>query len=239
MHALLHLLSVVPGLERELRLLPLLVRAGHTCVDIGAAMGAYTLPLALLVGGTGRVLAFEPRPGAAHRLERLASIMRLQHVSVQAAAIGTAAAVGRLVVPRRRHHVPGRSYLSTGAVSDDLDDGLVPGQHLDVRIMSLDEVRSSLAAPIDFVKCDVEGAELAVLRGARWVLSHDRPTLLCEIEERHAKRYGHRSSTVFDHLRAVGYVHIKTAAAQGLAARNELFVPIERLDAVGRLLAAR
>lgn len=196
MPALLHLLSALPGLERELRLLPVLVRAGHTCVDIGAAMGAYTIPLALLVGGTGRVLAFEPRPAAARRLERVASIMKLQHVSVQAAAVGAAAAVGRLVVPRRRHHVPGRSYLSVGVVSDDLDDGLLPGQHLDVRTVSLDEVRSALPGPIDFVKCDVEGAEPAVLRGARWVLAHDRPTLLCEVEERHARRYGHATSTV-------------------------------------------
>lgn len=232
--SLLHVLtaaSVLPGFERELRLLPRLVGRGDTCVDIGAAHGVYTLPLTMLAGAAGRIVAFEPRADAARRLRRVAAILGLKTLRVETAALGAHARRGTLTIPRRRRAVTGRSYLSDEAVHDALDEGLRPGDVLDVDVTTLDVLRAELDGRIDFIKCDVEGAELHVFAGAHRVLTEDRPVVLCEVEARHAQRYGQDVRAVFDHFEALGY-GVLVPPSQQWSSRNYIFVPTERMAAV-------
>ena len=56
-------------------------------------------------------------------------------------------------------------------------------------------------SPISFIKCDVEGHEFAVLRGAERLLARSKPALLVEIEERH----GQTVSEVVGYLSDRGY----------------------------------
>ncbi len=224
MHALLTALSSLPGFERELRLLPHLVRRGSVAIDVGASLGAYAIPMALLAGTSGAVVAFEPRTDAAKRLRRIARFLGLAALQVESAALGAKAHTTGLVVPRRRRAVPGRSYLTAGAVRDGLDDGLSQTPPLQVRVQTMDEVRAGMDRPIEFVKCDVEGFELDVFQGGRRVLSEDRPVVLCELEERHASRYGRTVADVIDLFHGLGYVVSRSTAD----ARNVLFVPSER-----------
>lgn len=224
MSALLTALSSLPGFERELRMLPHLVRRGSVAVDVGASLGAYAIPMALLAGGSGAVVAFEPRTDAANRLRRIAALLGLAALRVESAALGARSHTTGLVVPRRRRAVPGRSYLTAGAVHDGLDDGLSQTPPLPVRVQTMDEVRSEMDRPIDFVKCDVEGFELDVFQGSRRVLADDRPVVLCELEERHASRYGRTVADVVDLFQGLGYVVSRSTSD----ARNVLFVPAER-----------
>jgi FkbM family methyltransferase len=224
MSALLALLSSLPGFEKELRMLPQLVHRGSVCIDVGASLGAYAIPMALLVGASGVVIAFEPRTDAAHRLHRLGALLGLAALRVEAAALGSTVHTTGLVVPRRRRAVPGRSYLTAGAVCDGLDDGLSGTPPLRVRVQTLDQVRSEVDRPIDFVKCDVEGFELDVFRGGRRVLTEDRPVVLCELEERHANRYGRTVDDVIGLFHELGYAVSRSRTD----ARNVLFVPEER-----------
>lgn len=85
-------------------------------------------------------------------------------------------------------------------------------------------MRSSLDRPIEFVKCDVEGFELDVFQGSRHVLSEDRPVVLCEVEERHASRYGRTVTDVIDLFHELDYAVSRSTSD----ARNVLFVPVER-----------
>lgn len=224
---LLTLLSRFPGFERELRLLPNLLRPGRVAVDIGAALGVYALPMAALVGATGAVLAFEPRPQAATRIRRLASTFGFDHLQVHAAALGARPGHQQLVVPRRRRPVPGRSFLHPGSGTMALDDRLQPGRVLDVPVSTLDHARSASDRSIDFVKCDVEGAEHDVFTGGHDVLTGDRPTVLCEIEDRHARRYGGTVQRVLDLFSDYEYRPVDLGAL-GCAPRNMLLIPRER-----------
>lgn len=229
MTALLAALSLLPGFEKELRLLPLLVRRGAVCIDVGASLGVYSIPMAVLAGASGAVLAFEPRTGAARRLRRLADVFKLEALHVEAAALGATATSSGLVVPRRRRAVPGRSYLTAGAVRDGLEDGLVGGRSVNVPVRTLDSIRSQLDRPVDFVKCDVEGFELEVFRGGRNVLCSDRPVVLCEMEERHASRYGRTVSDVVSLFADAGYVRVELGSASvDSPPRNVVFAPEER-----------
>ncbi|MDZ7676060.1 MAG: FkbM family methyltransferase [Acidimicrobiales bacterium] len=224
---LLTLLSRFPGFERELRLLPTLLRPGRVAVDIGAALGVYAVPMAVLVGATGAVLAYEPRPEAAHRLRRLAGTLGFDHLQVHATALGARPGQQQLVIPRRRRAVPGRSFLHPGAGTMALDDRLRPGRVLDVPVSTLDDTRRSSDRPIDFIKCDVEGAEHDVFTGGHDVLTDDRPTVLCEIEDRHTRRYGGTVQRVLDLFARYDYRPVDLESL-GCAPRNMLLVPRER-----------
>ncbi len=228
MSSLLALLSLLPGFEKELRLLPMFLRPGRVCIDIGASLGVYSIPMAMIVGASGAVLAFEPRSDAATKLRRRASALRLSALRVEAAALGVVATTSTLVVPRRRRLVAGRSFVASGTVCDGLDDSLVPGLSLQVPVTTLDAVRASLGRPVDFVKCDVEGAEHDVFSGGRSVLEHDRPTVLCEIEERHTRRYGRSVDDVFAVFAEHGYRPVARAAGDDIESRNIVLLPEER-----------
>jgi hypothetical protein len=82
-----------------------------------------------------------------------------------------------------------------------------PGQvRVDVEVDTLDGLveRAGLTR-LDFVKIDVEGGELAVLRGGGNAIDEFRPTLLVEIEDRHTSRYQHTAADVVTELTKRGY----------------------------------
>src|SRR5262249_20015555 len=72
---------------------------------------------------------------------------------------------------------------------------------------------------VAFVKCDVEGHELAVLRGAVALLRRDHPVILVEIEQRHQKE---DIRDTFEHLIRLGYA--------GYALRADGPAPIDKFD---------
>lgn len=225
---LLAMLSRLPGFERELRLLPWVLRPGRVAVDIGASLGVYAIPMAVLVGATGAVLAIEPRPDAARRLLRLARTLGLHHLQVQATALGARPGQHRLIIPQRRRPVPGRSFIHPGHETFGLDDRLEPGRELTVPVATLDDLVRNRHRGVDFVKCDVEGTEHEVFSGGAALLTEDRPTVLCEIEDRHTRRYGMSVRHVLDLFDRYDYRRVDTLRL-GYDGRNVLLVPRERM----------
>lgn len=236
---LIQVVTLLPGVERDLRLLSVVVRRHDTVVDVGAALGVYSIPMALLVGRGGTVHAFEPRTSAWRRLRRLASLLTLRHLHVHPVAVGATSGTASIVVPGRRRAVPGRSYLSVGVVDARHEDGLVDLEHHHASVVTIDEFRSSaIATRIGFIKCDVEGAELSVFRGAETTLAVDRPVVLCEVEDRHAKRYGNSTIEVAEFFEARGYARIGLLRKNVSDERNQLWVPRERVDELLRVVNA-
>ena len=73
-----------------------------------------------------------------------------------------------------------------------------------VEVRRLDDYFSEHAGrPIRFIKCDVEGYELDVFKGAEYILREDRPTLLFECEARHLSNIN--MADVFSYLTNLGY----------------------------------
>jgi len=82
------------------------------------------------------------------------------------------------------------------------------------------EVRLRELPFVDFIKCDVEGAEWMVFDGARRTLSEHRPIVLCEIEDRWARRFGHTRGEVIEMVRGLGHY-------DALVYENDRMVPLE------------
>lgn len=133
---------------------------GGVVYDVGANVGFYTLVAASVVGPGGRVVAFEPLPENLRYLRGHLRINGLKQVTVYDGALTDIDGVVRFKRGKSR------------AMGHIADEGFP------VRAMRLDRLVSGDALPPpDVIKIDVEGAEAAVLRGAREVLSTHGPTL--------------------------------------------------------------
>ncbi|MDA1054150.1 MAG: FkbM family methyltransferase [Planctomycetota bacterium] len=170
------------------------VSAGQTCLDIGAHRGAFTYWMQRKVGPTGRVIAFEPQPELARYLDDVKQSFGLENVEVVHAALSSSTGECRLYRPS-----------SAPTPSATVESGAGLDCSVTVPMVSLDEyLRDTSVRPIAFIKCDVEGHELDVFRGAESMLIEDRPTLLFECEQRH--RGARPIDDVFDYLTSLGFV---------------------------------
>jgi FkbM family methyltransferase len=161
--------SVLRAVER-------FVAPGSHCIDVGANVGPVTLALARQVGASGRVLAIEPGPPYVARLRRnLQANPRLKDRVVILQA-GISDTEGSLVWRPDPLH-PFNAGLS------QVHGTAVPGE-VDVPVTMLDAVVAQQNwEGVDFIKIDVEGMELEVLRGARGTLELLRPVVLFETLE--------------------------------------------------------
>lgn len=205
------LLAASPGLEEELALLGRFVGPGDVCVDIGASYGTYTVPLARLASPGGWVHAFEPRSRSRAVLAGAVAGLTRGNVTVHPVALADHDGVETIVTPRRRWllPVPGRTFLK-GPLGDGYYDdfagefGGASERAIDVRTLD-GFVRDGRIARVDLVKIDVEGAELRVCRGAEETLTRFRPVVVCEVEDRHTRKYGHGADEVLAWFEGHGY----------------------------------
>ena len=147
------------------------VKPGMNVVDAGANHGYYTLLFADLVGGQGKVAAFEPNPPIARLLR--------QSVAVNGFGARTTVFEKALVanddvelVFHAMDDEPKNARIVDPAYASDRSTLVIQGARLDTLLADWPRV--------DFMKVDVEGAEEAMIRGATSILERDRPALVLE-----------------------------------------------------------
>jgi FkbM family methyltransferase len=144
------------------RLLRGLIRPGDVVYDVGANVGFYTLLSSVLVHDSGHVFAFEPLPRNLAYLSRHVEMNRLTNCTVLSLAVG---------------EQPGRARFHLGAHPSV--GALAPTGEIDVGVTSLDDqvYRGRIPGPA-LIKMDIEGGELAALRGGRRLLEERRPVVV-------------------------------------------------------------
>lgn len=158
-------------------LLNYVLKPGDTFVDVGANLGFYARMASALVGETGHVYTFEPLP-AASRLLRM-NTADLINVTLDHDALSDHEGVSEFFV---RDH---------GDASSLIADGI--GRPIQVPLSTLDRKVAGGAvgaSRIDFIKIDVEGAELSVLRGAVNTIQVHQPIVYFEFLSLYAEEYG-------------------------------------------------
>ena len=139
-------------------------------LDIGANVGYFT---SLLAARSAHVQAFEPHPELRSVLERNVARWLTHNVTVDACAVSDHRGVARLTVPSSYASNNGTATLEDSSCpgSDhdaQREDGIGVVTDFEVDRVPLDDV---IGDPIGLVKVDVEGHELAVLRGAERALT--------------------------------------------------------------------
>ena len=155
--------------EPELQLVGQLMKDSGAMVDVGANTGIYS---AMALQRRRWVAAFEPVPEEAARLHRMIGTRGVVH------QVALSDRCGKAIL-----HVPyakdAGAVTTRSSLEADLDTDL-PHRDIEVKIATLD----SFGLPeIAFIKIDVEGHELSVLRGAVETINRSRPNLLVEVEE--------------------------------------------------------
>lgn len=185
---------------------------GDVAVDVGANKGSF-LPSLSWAAGPGRVVAFEPQPGLAEYLGRACRAARLANVVVEATGVSDRA--GSLTL-----HMPGAGAASPGASFEPAVAALSPGRGVTVPVVTLDEYFRDEARRIAAIKVDVEGHELAVLRGAEAILDRHAPLVVFECEVRHVGVEGLEAVLAFFAARGYG----------GWFVRRGRLVALEKFD---------
>ncbi|MFB6941982.1 FkbM family methyltransferase [Streptomyces sp. NPDC056237] len=193
--------------EEEVAGLRPLVRPGAVCLDIGAEYGLYTWSLSALAGPAGKVHCVEPLHGPAQWLRAAAAALGCDNVTVHRMALGERAHEGTMSLPRRRLlPVHGRAYLTEGASGPGPNAEFATSRPVTTPVRTVDGLCRHMGLDrVDFIKADVEGAEAAVLSGARHTLLRHRPALLLEIEDRHLQKYAMTPDELVGRLGALGY----------------------------------
>jgi len=157
-----------------------LVAPGDVVWDVGANVGLFAFSAAGLAGARGRVLALEPDAWLANLLHRSAALgeSTAAHVDVLSMAVSDKIRLTNLMVAARgraSNHLPDGGNCSAGGVRNTQA----------TLCLTLDWLLGVYPPP-NVLKIDVEGLEVAVLRGARRILAEARPRILCEVRESNA-----------------------------------------------------
>jgi len=182
--------------RREADLISRVLTPGQVFWDVGANIGYYTLLAAALLQNTGEVVAFEPQAAAWEQLTMNLSLNFFSRVQLVPAAVSDRA--GEACLFAAGGLADGRANLFQAGI------GQTACQQ--VQTLTLDGWRGETGAPgPDFIKLDVEGAELAALRGARETLASFAPLLLVEIKEAICRALGQGPHAIYDFLGELGY----------------------------------
>lgn len=151
------------------------VRPGMVCIDVGANIGYYSLLMAELSRPDGRVIAAEPVPATRRLLERNVRFNGYDGMTtILGTAFGAAQGDAPMYVPPGE---PKNAQIFLG--------GPIPGwEEIRVSVQSIDDLA---LARIDFVKIDVEGAEIDVWQGMQRTLDQNPEIII--LMEVNCQRY--------------------------------------------------
>ena len=149
-----------------------IIKPGDICWDIGANIGFYTCLLASQVEDTGAVIAFEPASLTCDYLHKNVSLNQFTNVTVVNKGIGDKAEQGNLYYSEAR--------LTEGTASLKYAEGRAASES--VTLDTIDNLIEKFPAP-NFIKIDVEGYQLEVLRGGESYLKIHAPLLMAELKD--------------------------------------------------------
>jgi FkbM family methyltransferase len=174
------------------------LRPGMTVLDIGAHHGFYTLLASRKVGTQGKVIAVEASLRERKRLNRHLRINRCKNVTVESHALGELEGTAELYL------VCG---TETGCNSLRRPNVAEPTECVSVSVESLDcMLQEHKIERVDFIKMDVEGAELSVLKGANHLLNLcPRPVILVEVYDIRTQPWGYPARDIVRYLTSLDY----------------------------------
>jgi len=158
--------------EGEIVLWRQFIRPGMIVADIGANIGTFTVWMAKTVGPTGRVYAVEPQLQIYQMLVGNLALNEIKNTLTLRGALG--ASVGQTNVPQVDYDLNNANFGGVSLVGDS--NMLVGGPGEVIPVIPLD----TIPGPFHFIKIDVEGMELDVLKGAVETLKRDKPILYIE-----------------------------------------------------------
>jgi len=144
-------------------------REGDVFLYIGAFVGWHTIRAAKIVGQSGRIISLEPDPSNRNQLEGNLALNGITNCRISSlAAWSTTGAELRWYTEKSPDCCRVDEAGKAGTVRTTTVDDLVDGLQLD---------------RLNWIKMDIEGAEVEALKGAEKTLRHYRPLLFMEVHD--------------------------------------------------------
>lgn len=222
--------------EPEVKLLSKVVSCGDICIDVGGAYGRYALPLSKIVGSTGKIFSFEPGRYSYRVLSIVKWFHGLKNVSICNSALSNKKGLIKLCLPIKK---TGKIGPSLAFISIENQENTICEL---VKVTTIDNFcTENNIIQVNFIKCDTEGSEFLVFRGAVDIIKKCRPIILSEVDALAMSRYGYQPSDLEEFFRAFAYKifsyrnEILGSNEKIIENGNYFFIPEEKMSKIGQI----
>jgi len=181
-----------------------LVKNGDIVFDIGANVGYYTILFSHLVGKTGEVHAFEPVPQTFEILSKQIDNQKIyNNVYLNNNAVSDTNGIATMYMPGNDHRQASLKIhkLASWETAKNIEA-------YECKVIKLDEyMQSKPLKKLDFVKLDVEGAELLALKGFSQSIAKYLPNIYLEIFSGWTVNFQYKPIGIIDFLSNLGYLY--------------------------------
>jgi len=176
----------------------LLFSVANTCktiFDIGANIGWYALNFAKKTANVRKIYAFEPIPRTYQYLEKHLKLNNIKNVS--AFNLGFSDTIEEKTFFWTKEE--------SGSASMENIQKRASINEVKCKVTTLDHFMKNRRNTIDLIKCDVEGAELLVFKGAIETLKKSKPIIYSEMLRKWSKKFGYYPDDIINFLADIGY----------------------------------
>jgi len=229
-------------MDPEVALIPKLLQDGDTAIDVGANGANWTYWLHKSVGRKGIVYAFEADPYYAIATNLAIKFMHLKNIRLFPFGLSDVSErIALRVEDADGSRLIGKSRVDRSAKIDDTAIRYVDLRRLDSMIH--DHPRLAFTR---LIKCDVEGYELFVFRGATEILERARPVVI--METGNFELQGYSTSDVYDFFHQRSYDCFALTGDSTLSRTNtsldhekaisvnRILLPREKLDSIRKVI---
>ena len=185
--------------ENEIELLKRLIKPGTDSIDVGVYRGVYSYEMSKY---SKKVHSFEPNPLIFKYINK--NLKKISNnIDLYNLALSNENRVLDLKIPIRNKKFDKKNYeehyLMGRATIHELNN-FQNYEKFKINSKKIDDF--NFDNEISFIKIDVEGHEIQVIKGGKLIIKKNKPVLLVEIEERHSKKKVHHS---IDYINELGY----------------------------------
>jgi len=194
-HMLMEILNFGNYEPVELQMIKRFLKKDSVVLDIGANIGWYAINLSKSVP-QGRIIAFEPIPKTYDYLAKNIALNELGNIKTY--NIGLSDKAGYFNFYYNQKYTGATSLVN---IINEHDTALVR-----CRVKKLDDfLKKSRIRQIDFIKCDVEGAEKLVIEGGLEAIKKNKPIIFIELLRKWSAKFNYHPNSIINILKEIGY----------------------------------
>lgn len=207
----------------ETKVLKNILQPGDVVIDIGAFFGSYTLLTSKLVGKKGKVYSFEPSPDHSEKLKKNILLNKFRNIQTFKLALSNREGVVKF------YAAGSGSSLVKNEAESHIGKKIKP---IKVKAVTLNNfIKKERIRHIDFIKIDVEGWDLQVLKGASDILKRkNAPDVMVEVMDEQLRRAGSSADELIKYMESFMYKPyiftgrgLRTYKNRGMRTLNLLF----------------
>jgi len=174
------------------------IKPGGVLFDVGANIGQYSLLASKLMGQTGKIYAFEPSQDIQPRLQENINLNAFKNIEIIPYAV--AARSGKMKFYRANEE--GNQGVGSLMPAQDYRSEIRSAEGVNVDVVSLDDFCESRGIKqVDFLKIDVEGYDLEVLKGAENLMERNPDlVIMSEVEPINLEQLGTTAKVFYDFM---------------------------------------